>query len=349
MRVAFVTVGDTSRRTGGYLYHARLFAGLRQRGVDVREYVASPDASPAGQRQADPRLAAWNAGIVAADVVVVDALARIACAGWVDGWRAARPLVTLVHELPSVAGTGADASDDRAAEARLLRADVLIAVSGHGRSILIERGVDARRIVVASPGSDRLGGDPAPPDRRDRKRAVCVAQWIPRKGIDTLVEAWNRLENTDASLELIGETDADPAYATAVRSMIAAGRGDVIVSGVVDDERLEHAYATAGVFVLPSRYEGYGMVYAEALLHGLPVVACTVGPVPEVVGSEAGLLVPPDDPAALAAALAALFGDGKMWELMAQAAVRRGRELPTWDETVSAVYVALATAMSRRQ
>ena len=67
-------------------------------------------------------------------------------------------------------------------------------------------------------------------------RALCVAQWIPRKGILTLVEAWKLRERPGAVLELIGETDADPDYAARVRAAVeAAPPGSIIVSGRVDD------------------------------------------------------------------------------------------------------------------
>jgi glycosyltransferase involved in cell wall biosynthesis len=345
MRVAFVTIGDPRRMTGGYLYHARLFAGLRARGIVVQELVAGPDPSPAGQRQTASALAAWQDDIIRADVVVVDALARLAVAPWLAGWQAARPLVALVHELPSVAD-GRATDDERAAEARLLAADVLVAVSAHGRGILLARGVPGERVVVVSPGCDRLPTrhSPAPVTP---PRALCVAQWIPRKGILTLVRAWNRLSPPDAVLELIGETDADPAYAAEVRAACTAWRG-IEVLGVVDDARLEVAYRTASVFVLPSRYEGYGMVYAEALLAGLPVIACDVGPVPELVGPEAALLVPPDEPEALSHALGRVLHDAPLRACMARAATQRGRELPSWEDTATAFEAVLRRALAGR-
>jgi glycosyltransferase involved in cell wall biosynthesis len=349
VRVAFLTVGDTSRRTGGYLYHARLFEGLRSRGVHVLEIVACVDVSPAAQQSAVESLADRLDDILSADVIVIDALARIACAPWVDCWRSERPLVTLVHELPSVAsGGGSDAAGVPDAEARILAADALIAVSNHGRAILEARGIDPARISVVSPGCDRLAPGVPRSLPSGPLRVLCVAQWIPRKGIDTLVHAWNLLGPTSATLELIGETDADPAYAASVHEAISAGHGAIIVSGAVADAHLQASYASASLFALPSRYEGYGMVYAEALLHGLPVVACDVGPVPEVIGPGAGLLVPPGDPPALAAALSRLLDDSALRERLADGALRRGRELPTWDDTVLGVLDILSSVSRQR-
>ena len=261
MRVGFVTVGDTGRLTGGYLYNARVLAGLRREEIEVEELVAS-GASPAEQEEATSRLGSL-VDPRRFDVIVVDALARIVCAPHLDRWREVCPVVAMVHELPSVALPGTTiARSNREPEKPLLRAERLIAVSDHGSSILQKRGVPAERIHVVPPGFDRLSSanadaEPAASDGAS-VRALCVAQWIPRKGILDLVRAWTARERTGAMLELIGEADADPAYAASVRAAIEDAPGaSITVSGPVDDAALEAAYAVADLFVLPSRYEGY--------------------------------------------------------------------------------------------
>ena len=350
MRVAFVTVGDTGRMTGGHLYNARVLAGLRAMGVGVEEIVVA-GADPEVQLLAVQRVGSML-DPSSYDAVVVDALARIAVAPHLDRWRSSRPVIALVHELPSVAGGGAGRiADEERYEEPLLRADLLVAVSEHGRGSLERRGVAPDLVRVVPPGSDRLaptGG--APTGRRAGPvRALCVAQWIPRKGILTLVEAWLRRPRPNAALELVGETDADPAYAASVREAIAAAEDEsIVVSGAVDDAALEGAYAGADLFVLPSRYEGYGMVFAEALLFGLPVVACGVGPVPDLVGGEAALLVPPDDPPALSDALELVLADSTLRARMSAAAHHRAANLPRWDDTVAGVHGVLREAVARR-
>ncbi|HSK99125.1 MAG TPA: glycosyltransferase [Rubrobacteraceae bacterium] len=334
MRVAFVTVGDTNRSTGGYLYHARVFAELRKRGVEIREIVPC-GASPAEQREATSRTGLdIDSGYF--DVIVVDALARIVCAPHLDRWREGCPVVAMVHELPSVAGSGE--ASEREHEEPLLRSECLISVSEHGKSTLQARGVPPERIRVIPPGFDRLpSGSVARRYERGGAvvRALCVAQWIPRKGILDLVRAWTLRERRGAALLLVGETDADPDYAEAVYAAIAEAPGaSVTVAGSVDDEMLADAYAGADLFALPSRYEGYGIVYAEALAHGLPVIACDVGPVPALVGEEAALLVPTGDVGALCGALDLLVRDADLRDRMSAAARSRARELPRWEDTI---------------
>ncbi len=347
MHVAFITVGDTGRLTGGYLYNARVLTALRERGVAVEEIVPC-DASPEEQEMAAPKLG-LGLNPRRFDVIVVDALARIVCAPWLDRWRQERPVVAMVHELPSVAAP--DAAFARKSEEPLLRADRLVVVSGHGRSILAGRGVPAARIRVVPPGFDRLpiANVPTSPVRDGTVRALCVAQWIPRKGILDLVRAWALHERPGASLELVGETDADPAYAVSVRAAVVdASDASITVSGAVDDAALGAAYAAADLFVLPSRYEGYGIVYAEALAHGLPVVACNVGPVPELVGEEAALLVEPGDVEALSGALDPLLEDDALRDRMSAAARRRAGELTRWEDTTAGFLRVLKEVVAER-
>lgn len=344
-RLAFVTVGDPARLTGGYLYHREVFARLRADGVRVDEVVACG----AGLAEQLAAAAAFGRRFDPApyDAVVVDALARAVCAPWLDAWRARRPLVAMVHELPSVAG-GDPA--EAAREAPLLRADRLIAVSDDGARILAERGVDPARVTVASGGLDRLGPSPLRPAGVPPPRpltVLSVAQWIPRKGLSDLAAAWAQVARPGWRLELIGEDGADPAYAGAVRAALAtAPPGSTLVRGPVGDVALAAAYASAAIFALPSHYEGYGIAFAEALAWGLPVVGCAVGPVPALVGPAAGVLVPAGDRAALAAALAGLMDDPQLRARLAAAARDRAARLPTWatcaEQFLAAVRAAIA-------
>lgn len=348
MRVALVTVGDTTRPTGGYLYHARLLGGLRERGVEVEEFV------PCGASAAEQEVAAPGFRLDPGrfDVIVVDALARVVCAPYLDRWRGERPVVALVHELPSVAGPGG--AFEREREEPLLRCERLVAVSEHGGTILTARGGPPDRIRVVPPGRDRLatgfaGGTGGFAAGEGPVRVLCVAQWIPRKGIVDLVRAWTRRERPGARLSLVGETDADPDYAESVYAALAqAPTASVTVAGPVDDAVLAALYASSDLFALPSRYEGYGTVYAEALACGLPVIACDVGPVPALVGEEAALLVAPGDVDALGSALDHLIEDARSRRRMSIAARRRARELPGWEETVERFFGVLWEAARER-
>jgi glycosyltransferase involved in cell wall biosynthesis len=331
VRVTLVTVGDPQRRTGGYRYHARVLSRLAARGIRARQVAAGP-ADRAGQMAA----AAVPPADDGADVLVVDALARIAAQPWIAR-RAGRPVVGLVHELPSTADPGGASPAD---EEALLGCDLLVAVSPSVRDTLTRRGVPAERIRIVPPGYDRHCSNVGLRRRMDDMCVLCVAQWIPRKGIRELLQAWRAGDRSGARLVLVGETDPEPAYAAEVHALLT---DDVEVLGSVDDVILAQCYAHADLFALPSVAEGYGIVYAEALACGVPILACATGPVPDLVG-DAGILVPPGDAGAVAAALDTLLTDRPLRMRLAHNARRRAARLPTWDDCADGFLAVLEEA-----
>ena len=154
---------------------------------------------------------------------------------------------------------------------------------------------------------------------------------------------------------LAGPLDRDPDFVEQLQTRITRlGYGHrVRLSGVLTGAALSHAYTTADLLVAPSRSETYGMAVTEALAHGLPVIAAAVGGLPEALGSTAdgtrpGQLVPPGDPAALAAALGDWLGDERHRHRLRAAARQRRSTLRGWEQTTQEIANAL-TAHGCRQ
>jgi len=105
--------------------------------------------------------------------------------------------------------------------------------------------------------------------------------------------------------------------------------------GECDDVALGALYDRCSIFVLPSHYEGYGMVLAEALARGLPIVSTTGGAIPHTAPAAASLLVPPGDEQALAVALETLLSDDGQRAALAAAAQRHAAALPDWNAAVA--------------
>jgi glycosyltransferase involved in cell wall biosynthesis len=105
------------------------------------------------------------------------------------------------------------------------------------------------------------------------------------------------------------------------------------VLGAVSRERIAELFAGADLFTLASRFEGYGMAFSEAIAHGLPVIGTTAGAIPETVPAGAGILVAPDDAAALAAALRQAIENPHDRRRMAASARAAAQALPSWQDS----------------
>ena len=105
------------------------------------------------------------------------------------------------------------------------------------------------------------------------------------------------------------------------------------LAGAVAAARLAELYAEADLFVLASRHEGYGMALAEAIAHGVPVIATTAGAIPDTVPPGTGILVPPDDVAALAAALRRVMASREERLALAAQARAAAAKLPAWEQS----------------
>ena len=135
---------------------------------------------------------------------------------------------------------------------------------------------------------------------------LAVGAWCRARATTCWSRRCARLTDLPWRLTIVGDRDAQPDTARALDAEIArlglAGR--ITFAGRGRAKSLRRSTPSADLFVLPSRFEGYGMAYAEAIAHGLPVVGTTAGAIPETVPAGAGVLVPPDDVDALAACCA---------------------------------------------
>jgi glycosyltransferase involved in cell wall biosynthesis len=163
---------------------------------------------------------------------------------------------------------------------------------------------------------------------------LAVGSIVPRKGYDVLIAALAGLTDLPWRLTIAGD-DRDPATAARLRADIEHHKLGPRISllGAVSASRLAELYALSELFVLPSRYEGFGMAYAEAIAHGLPVIGTTAGAIPETVPASAGVLIPPDDVAALAATLRRLIENKDERADLAAGARTAAGQLPTWAKS----------------
>lgn len=193
-------------------------------------------------------------------------------------------------------------------------------------------GLDPRRVALVPHGIDPPRPDAAPAPRLAGAPALLfVGNLGHRKGADILLEAAPAFLAAlpGATLHLAGATEGNDSLTAVFASLRNTFPGRLTVHGRVDAETLENLYRGCAVVLVPSRYESFGMPLVEAMRHARPIVATTAGGIPEVVGPEAGVLVPPGDAPALAAAIIALCNEPEALARRGAAALRRFEALFT--------------------
>jgi glycosyltransferase involved in cell wall biosynthesis len=347
-RVAFAVPGDLATPTGGYAYDRRMIAELQQLGwqVDIVNLGEGFPRPSSGQRMAArDSLMAVPAGCP----VVVDGLALGVLPEAAAELQASHPLIALVHHpLALESGLTAGQAEvlresERAALA--VAAGVVVTSKTTAQVLAADYGVAADNIIVAHPGNDRVAAKRAGDE--GVVRLVSVGSIVRRKGFDVLIAALATLKDVPWRLAIAGDRTRDPDSAARLDADIAShDLGErVAVLGAVSDERIAELYGEADLFVLASRYEGYGMALAEAIAHGVPVVSTTGGAIPEAVPPGAGVLVPPDDVSALAQALREVIAHPAERQRYAKAAQAAAARLPTWQDSARLFSRAIEAAI----
>jgi glycosyltransferase involved in cell wall biosynthesis len=330
--IAFIVPGRLDQLTGGYLFERHIVEGLRTRGRSVLVIELSAHHPIA----ASTMIGALPDGTK----TVVDGLALANLRKVVAAQARRLRLIAFVHG-PLAQETGlAAAASQRAAlrEAETLsRVRGVICPSERTAVAVADYGLSRERIAVVPPGTER------PTRRLGARRGpvqslLCVANLVPRKGHTLLVEALARIRDLDWRLTCIGSLARDLSTARSVRHMILANRlvRRIRLAGEWPQQKVAQAYREADAFVLPSFHEGYGMVYAEAMVHGLPVIATTAGAIPDTVPPQAGLLVPPGNPPALARALRRVIAEPALAARLAAGSRASGALLPDWPQATQA-------------
>jgi glycosyltransferase involved in cell wall biosynthesis len=336
---------DPGQPTGGNIYDRRVCAGLAEAGWEVLVTTVAA-ASPVPGSGAHTDLARAVSAIPDGETVLIDGLIASPAAAQLLAHTGRIRMTVLLHmPLATAVDTHHDPSAERS-ERSVLRAaaGVIVTSEWTRRQVVTRYAIPACRAHVARPGADRV----AAPARPVRGRLICVGVLGRHKGQDLLVEALADLADRDWHCVLAGSLDRHPDFVEHLQTRITRLGYDhrVRLSGVLTGAALSHAYATADLLVAPSRSETYGMTVTEALAHGVPVIAADVGGLPEALGSTAdgsrpGQLIPPDDPAALAAALADWLGDERHRHRLRAAARQRRSNLHGWEQTTQEIANAL--------
>ena len=347
IKAQFAIPGDIGTPTGGYVYDRQVMALLPRFGVEVA-HLPLPGGFPAPTAAELQEAGRLLAAVQADCVLLIDGLALgalpEACLAPVGA-----PVVAMLHH-PLGLETGLDEETSRALlnseRAALKFARRIVVTSRTTADTLRELGfAPPPPVTVAEPGTEAA---PRATGGTGVLQILSVGAVVPRKGHDLLIEALAGLTHLDWRCAVVGSHDRDSAFASGLIQRVAeAGLGERIgFYGAMSAAEMQQHYASADIFALPSRYEGYGMAFAEALARGLPIIAARAGAVPGTVPASAGILVPPDDVAALREVLTALITDSGLRRTLSDGAWTHAQTLPRWTDTARIVADVLKEALS---
>jgi glycosyltransferase involved in cell wall biosynthesis len=337
-------IDDPARPSGGNTYDRHLCRELGSHGWSTHEraiagFWGRPGATSFAALEGTLRQIPDDA------VVLIDGLVASNAPGVLVPQASRLRLIVLVH-MP----LGHRPPDDctrRRERAILDTATATVTTSAWTRRRLIELyGLAAHRVHVAEAGAP--AAEPASGTGAG-EALLCVGAVVPEKGYDILLEALESISALSWHCTCVGSLDRDPAFVESLRRRsLDRGLGErVSFPGPRTGTDLDRSYASADLLVHASRAETYGLVVTEALARGLPVIAAEVGGLAEALGEGAdgarpGLLVAPEDPAALGDALSAWLGDAELRARLRRAAGERRESLPPWSTTASVVAGVLA-------
>ncbi len=350
MKIGLVIYGDLETLTGGYLYDRKLVDYLRSQG-DAVEIFSLPWRNYARHlldnfsQRLIRSLAKAQLDVLLQDELNHPSLLRLnrSLKSSVD-----YAIVSIVHHL-------------RSSELRpgwqnslysVIEKDYLARMDGFVfNSVTTRETVEAligkgERGVVAFPGRD--GVNPGitweAMERRAAKggplRVLFVGSLIPRKELHTLLAALGRLPSDSWRLDVVGSPAADPAYAKSVRAQIGklGIEEQVRLLGPLTGRELEVCYARSHLLAVPSSYEGFGIVYLEAMGFGVPALASTAGAAHEIIThGRNGFLVRPGHAEAIATHIEELIDDREKLGRMGLAALERYSSHPTWAEAAAGI------------
>jgi glycosyltransferase involved in cell wall biosynthesis len=359
MRLGLVIYGSLATVSGGYLYDRKLVEHLRRAGDEV-EIISLPWRNYA-QHLSDSFSAAVIARLRAGrfDALLQDELNHPSLF-WINRkLRGRYPRLSIVHHLRSSERRPACKNIVyRWVERRYLASvDGFIFNSETTRAAVEALVGDGQPAVVAYPAGDHLHPAITAEDIRVRAhqpgplRVLFVGNVIPRKGLHTLLSALALRTRGDWRLEIVGSVTADAAYVRSIRQQIDRDHlvDNLTLHGSVSDSELTAEFARAHVLVVPSTYEGFGIVYLEGMGFGLPAIATSAGAAGELImHGEDGFLVPPGDAAALADCLRTLMRDRERLAAMSLAARERYARHPSWQASAEKIRGFIQSFIARR-
>ena len=335
MRIGLIIYGSLDTLSGGYLYDRKLVEYLRSQG-DTVEVISLPWRNYAAHLTDNFRFRLPSN----LDILIQDELNHPSLV-FANRGRHPCPIVSLVHHLRcSELRPKWQNAFYRVVEKQYLRSvDGFIFNSQTTKSVVHGLLVNGKPSIVAYPPTDRFGEAILEEEIIERAkskelRILFLGNVIERKGLHTLLKAVS-IQPSAFRVDIVGSLDSEPECAKKMQGFITANdlSSFVFLHGSLDKEPLIEKLRQAHVLVVPSSYEGFGIVYLEGMCFGLPAVGTTAGAAGEIITDGVdGFLIGPEDVNLLAGRLKVMNERRDVLIRMSLAARKRYLRQPGWEQ-----------------
>jgi glycosyltransferase involved in cell wall biosynthesis len=361
MRLALLVYNSLDAISGGYLYDRKLVDYLEEQG-DTVEIVSIPWRNYLRHLMDNFSASLFNRlRELKADILLQDELNHPSLF-WTNRRLKSKigcPIISIVHHLrSSEIYPGPENAFYRSIEKIYLSSvDGFILNSQTTRHEVVKLIKREPSGVVAYPGADRFSSEIQEGEITQRAmqngplRLMFVGNLIRRKGLKTLLDALSQVPAECCKLNIVGSMEVDKTYVREVRQqVIEKGLDDrVEFLGIMEDADLANLMCSNHVMVVPSTYEGFGIVYLEGMGFGLPAIGTTSGAAREIITPEVnGFLITPNDASNLARYLIELSQNRKRLLDMSLASLRSYRSHPTWKQSGEQIRAYLQGFLERR-
>ncbi|HLO15869.1 MAG TPA: glycosyltransferase family 4 protein [Anaerolineales bacterium] len=356
MRIGLVIYGSLDTLSGGYLYDRKLVEYLRLQG-DAVEIISLPWRNYAAHltdnfwfRLWGPGACSWESqeqapGPHKYDILIQDELNHPSLIVANQG-KHPYPIISLVHHLRcSELRPGWQNTFYRVVEKKYLQSVDGFIFNSRTTQSAVNTIVESRKPnIVAYPPVDRFG-EPISEEVITRRaqtnplRILFLGNVIDRKGLHTLLNAIS-IQPSAFRVDVVGSLNSQPAYTRQIQKFIAQNdlASFIFLHGSLDKELLIDQLKQAHVLVVPSSYEGFGIVYLEGMCFGLPAIGTTAGAAGEIIeNGQTGYLIKPNDSASLAVHLKSLAEDRGLLARLSINARKRYLRQPSWEATAESI------------
>ncbi len=344
MKIGLIIYGSLDTLSGGYMYDRRLVEYLRAQG-DTVEIISLPWRNYAAHLTDNFSFRPWNGQLTARlqnlDILIQDELNHPSLIGANRG-RHPYPVISLVHHLRCSELRPKWQNDlYRTIEKKYLQSvDGFIFNSQTTKSVVNGLMVNEKPSVVAYPPTDRFGEAISEEEIEERGKkkelkVLFLGNVIGRKGLYTLLEAVS-FQQSALQVDIVGSLTSEPVYAKQMQKFVTDNNlsSRVTFHSSLNNQPLKQKLQQAHILVVPSSYEGFGIVYLEGMGFGLPAIGTTAGAAGEIIEhGKTGYLIEPNDSNTLAQHITSLAQDRNLLAQLSLNARRRYTQQPSWNET----------------